>query len=88
MVPPQQVRLVVPQIADGDGLIFIAVYPEHLVVYHAGAARSVFVGFLKINTIFLCAFSCFVIVPSFYLSPERPNWTIPAGESVVAVIGA
>lgn len=55
-----------------------AVYPEHLVVYHAGRGRTVFIGCMKINAIFLCSFSCFALAPSFYYSPEWPNWTIPA----------
>lgn len=67
-------------------LIAIAVYPEHLVVYHAGRGRMLLVTAMKINSIFLCAFSTLAIAPSFYSSPEWPNWTIPAGEMMIAVL--
>ena len=86
MLPLLQVPLEISQKSYLHGLTLIVVYPEHLVVYHAGTARTVFIGCMKVNTIFLFSFSCLVIAPSFYISPERPNWTVPAGKSVMAAV--
>ena len=61
-----------------------AIFPERLLVYRAGTLRTVFVGCLKINTIFLFSFSCLVIAPSFYLSPDWSNWILLGGEEVLA----
>ena len=55
------------------------VYPERLLIYHAGTGKTVFIGCLKITTIFLFSFSCLVIAPSFYYDPQEPSWIAAAG---------
>lgn len=55
--------------------------PERLLVYHAGTGKIVFIGLMKINTIFLFSFSCLVLAPSYYLAPDWPNWTVIAGNT-------
>ncbi|KAA6410102.1 MAG: hypothetical protein FRX48_05521 [Lasallia pustulata] len=49
-------------------------YPERLLIYHAGTGKTVFIGCLKLTTIFLFSFSCLILAPSFYYAPDKPNW--------------
>lgn len=58
--------------------------PERLLIYHAGTPRVVFVGFLKVTTIFLFTANVLLIAPTFYYDPEQPAWVAPA----VAAAGA
>ncbi|KAF6231623.1 hypothetical protein HO173_010155 [Letharia columbiana] len=58
--------------------------PERLLIYHAGTPRIVFVGFLKITTIFLFTASVLLVAPTFYHDPKQPAWVAPA----VAAAGA
>jgi hypothetical protein len=60
-------------------IAFILAYPESLLVYNAGVPRTVFVGCLKVTTIFLFSFSCLVIAPAYYYAPTEPNWMAVAG---------
>ncbi|MCJ1245228.1 hypothetical protein MMC30_002430 [Trapelia coarctata] len=53
-------------------------YPERLLIYHSGVGKTVFLGCMKITTLFLFAFSALVIVPRFYYSPDEPNWAAAA----------
>ncbi len=55
--------------ADGG----LAAYPERLVVYPAGTGRTVFLGWVKIATIFTFAFFGLVVSPRYLLAAE-PLW--------------
>ena len=54
-------------------------YPERILIYHTGTARTVYLGFVKITTLFLFAFSSLIVAPRFYYSPDEPNWTAVVG---------
>lgn len=54
-------------------------YPERLLIYHAGTGKTVFIGCLKLTTIFLFSFSCLILAPSFYYAPDKPNWAAALG---------
>lgn len=53
-------------------------------IFHAGTPRIVFVGFLKVTTIFLFTANVLLNAPTFYYDPAQPAWVAPA----VAVAGA
>lgn len=63
------------------GLPLTSGYPERLLIYHAGTGKTVFVGCLKLTTIFLFSFSCLFIAPSLYYAPDAPNWAPALGQS-------
>ena len=54
--------------------------PERLLIYHAGTPRIIFVGFLKVTTIFLFTANVLLIAPTFYYDPNQPAWIAPAGQ--------
>ncbi|KAH7379737.1 hypothetical protein BKA64DRAFT_234806 [Cadophora sp. MPI-SDFR-AT-0126] len=45
-------------------------FPERLIIYHAGTGRTVFLGCLKVTTIFICAFFCAVMAPTHFYADE------------------
>lgn len=49
-------------------------------MYHAGTPRIVFVGFLKVTTIFLFTANVLLVAPTFYNDPNQPAWVAPAGQ--------
>jgi hypothetical protein len=51
-----------------------AVYPARLLVYHAGTGRTVFIGCLKVTTIFLVAFFGLIAAPAQLSAPTLPYW--------------
>ncbi|KAL9570077.1 hypothetical protein ACKAV7_005798 [Fusarium commune] len=55
--------------------------PEKLIIYHAGTGRITFMAMLKITTLFLGAFFCFVVAPS-YIKAEKPE-LLTAGERFI-----
>jgi hypothetical protein len=59
------------------------VFPEKLVIYHAGSGRVVFLAFLKLTTIFVCAFFCAVVVPS-YVRAGKPYLETAGGKNIAA----
>lgn len=63
------------------GLPLTSGYPERLLIYHAGTGKTVFVGCLKLTTIFLFSFSCLFVAPSLYYAPDVPNWAPALGQS-------
>lgn len=71
--------LPVPFITARTRLIPFLGYPERLLIYHSGVGRIVFLGCMKITTLFLFAFSALVVAPRFYYSPDEPNWAAAAG---------
>ncbi|KAH8669718.1 hypothetical protein BGZ60DRAFT_528190 [Tricladium varicosporioides] len=60
-----------------------SLFPERLLVYHAGTGRTVFVGSLKITTIFICSFFCIFVGPTFF-NAEDPA---PMAASIVVLSG-
>ncbi|KAL5327655.1 hypothetical protein ACEPPN_005356 [Leptodophora sp. 'Broadleaf-Isolate-01'] len=59
-------------------------FPERLIIYHAGTGRTVFLGCLKVTTIFICAFFCAVMAPTHFYS-EESNW-VAAGVMVSGLV--
>ncbi|KAM3064925.1 hypothetical protein ACMFMG_011247 [Clarireedia jacksonii] len=54
-------------------------YPTRLLIYHSGTGRTVFLGCLKVTTIFIFAFFTLVVAPAhFYAEEEQPKWVAPA----------
>ncbi|KAH7179349.1 uncharacterized protein B0J16DRAFT_346690 [Fusarium flagelliforme] len=47
--------------------------PERLIIYHGGTGRTTFMAMLKITTLFLGAFFCGIVAPS-YVKAEKPEW--------------
>ncbi|KAH7239176.1 hypothetical protein BKA59DRAFT_484151 [Fusarium tricinctum] len=47
--------------------------PEKLIIYHGGTGRITFMAMLKITTLFLGAFFCFIVTPS-YIKADKPEW--------------
>lgn len=43
---------------------------ERLLIYHAGTGRTTFLAMLKVTTLFVGAFFCFIAVPS-YIKAEK-----------------
>ncbi|KAK7425739.1 hypothetical protein QQZ08_007838 [Neonectria magnoliae] len=47
--------------------------PERLIIYHAGTGRTTFLAMVKVTTLFLGAFFCFIVAPG-YVKAEKPVW--------------
>ncbi|KAJ9423120.1 thioredoxin-like protein [Fusarium oxysporum] len=58
--------------------------PEKLIIYHAGTGRITFMAMLKITTLFLGAFFCCVVAPS-YIKAEKPE-LLTAGVVLCGII--
>lgn len=50
------------------------IYPTRLLVYHAGTGRTVFIGCLKVTTIFLFGFFSLIVAPAQLAAPTLPYW--------------
>ncbi|TVY28800.1 Heterokaryon incompatibility protein 6,OR allele [Lachnellula hyalina] len=50
------------------------IFPERVLVYHAGTGRTVFLGSLKVTTIFIATFFCAVLGPTYYYAENEPPW--------------
>jgi len=50
-------------------------------VYHAGTGRTVFLGSLKVTTIFIATFFCAVLGPTYFYAEDQPPWV-----SVVVIL--
>ena len=55
------------------------VFPERLLIYHAGTGRSVFLGCLRVTTIFVFAFFTLVVAPTHLYAENEPLWITGAG---------
>jgi hypothetical protein len=55
--------------------------PEKLIIYHAGTGRTTFLAMVKITTLFLGAFFCFIVAPS-YIKADKPEWETASGMSL------
>ncbi|MCJ1352264.1 MAG: hypothetical protein MMC33_002248 [Icmadophila ericetorum] len=56
-------------------------YPEKLAVYHVGVTKTVFLGCLKLTTIFLFTYTCVFVAPKIYQDVGQPQWL---GAAVIA----
>jgi hypothetical protein len=48
-------------------------------IYHGGTGKTIFLGMVRITTIFLFGVSCLVVAPAF-ASDEFPWYLAPAGK--------
>lgn len=55
--------------------------PEKLIIYHAGTGRTTFLAMVKITTLFIGAFFCFIVAPS-YIKADKPEWETASGMSL------
>ncbi|QSZ35261.1 hypothetical protein DSL72_008130 [Monilinia vaccinii-corymbosi] len=53
-------------------------FPERLLVYHSGTGRTVFLGCLKVTTVFIFVFFTLVVAPAHYYAEDEPGWVAPA----------
>ncbi|RKF62269.1 hypothetical protein OnM2_034055 [Erysiphe neolycopersici] len=51
-----------------------AAFPSQILIYHAGTGRTVFLGCLKLTTIFICGFFTLVVVPKHILAEKKTPW--------------
>ncbi|KAL1974343.1 hypothetical protein VTN31DRAFT_4547 [Thermomyces dupontii] len=51
--------------------------PEKILIYHGGTGKTVFLGMLRLTTIFIFGVSTVVVAPSFF-ADEFPSWLAPA----------
>ncbi|KAF5251326.1 hypothetical protein FANTH_3618 [Fusarium anthophilum] len=58
--------------------------PEKLIIYHAGTGRITFMAMLKITTLFIGAFFCCIVAPS-YIKAEKPE-LLTAGVVLCGII--
>ncbi len=54
-------------------------FPERLLIYHAGTPRTTFLACLKLTTLFTFAFFSLVVTPT-YLASDKPVWQAAGGE--------
>ncbi|KAF7536928.1 hypothetical protein G7Z17_g12959 [Cylindrodendrum hubeiense] len=45
--------------------------PDRLIIYHAGTGRTTFLAMVKVTTLFIGAFFCFLVAPG-YIKAEKP----------------
>ncbi|KAH8734540.1 hypothetical protein BGZ61DRAFT_125690 [Ilyonectria robusta] len=58
--------------------------PERLIIYHAGTGRTTFLAMVKVTTLFIGCFFCFVVAPG-YIKAEKPVWET-AGIALCGII--
>ncbi|KAJ9296093.1 hypothetical protein DTO271G3_5668 [Paecilomyces variotii] len=51
--------------------------PERILIYHGGTGKTIFLGMLRITTIFIFGVSCLVVAPAFFAS-DFPWYIAPA----------
>ncbi|KFA76482.1 hypothetical protein S40288_06488 [Stachybotrys chartarum IBT 40288] len=60
---------------------------ERLLIFHAGTGRITFLAMVKVTTLFVGVFFCFILVPA-YIKNEKPAWeTAGPNSSPVAFAG-
>ncbi|TVY82452.1 hypothetical protein LSUE1_G004246 [Lachnellula suecica] len=52
--------------------------PESFLIYHSGTGRTVFLGSLKVTTIFIATFFCTVVAPTYFYAEDQPAWVSTA----------
>lgn len=53
--------------------------PERILIYHGGTGSTIFLGMLRVSTIFLFGISCVVVAPAFFAA-DYPSYVAPASE--------
>ena len=56
-------------------------YPERFLIYHAGTSNLVFLGCLKITTIFVFSVQYLFLIPAWFQAPDQPYWALAASQS-------
>ena len=64
-----------------DRSLTLLAIPQRLLIFHAGTGRTVFVGALKVTTIFTFCTTLLFIAPAQYNDRRQPAWVAPVGES-------
>ena len=59
--------------------------PERILIYHGGTGPTIFLGVLRLTSIFLFGVSCLVVAPAF-AAAEYPWYLAPAGKHPQALI--
>lgn len=59
--------------------------PERILIYHGGTGPTMFLGMLRLTSIFLFGVSCLVVAPAF-AAAEYPWYLAPAGKPPQALI--
>ncbi|KAI9729567.1 MAG: hypothetical protein M1834_006763 [Cirrosporium novae-zelandiae] len=52
-------------------------FPDKLLVYHGKVGKTVFIGVLKMGTMFFFIGTCVVIAPALSKDPDMPWWATP-----------
>ena len=63
----------------GADLRLLAGPPERILIYHGGTGNTMFLGMLRLTTIFVFGASCLLVAPAF-ASDEYPSYLAPAGK--------
>lgn len=53
----------------------LAEIPERVIIYHAGTGRTTFLAMLKLTSLFIGAFFCFIAVPTYIKADKPPEET-------------
>lgn len=61
----------------------ILAIPERLLIYHAGTSKIVFLGILKVTTIFIFAGTLMVAAPAINSDDPQQAWVLPAGNLII-----
>jgi len=54
-------------------------------IYHGGTGRTVFLGMLRLTTIFLFGAACVIVAPACY-ADEESRWLSPLGNDLVKTL--
>ncbi|KAI6354074.1 hypothetical protein MCOR25_008782 [Pyricularia grisea] len=81
---PRSFSKSIPRLQDAPKQAARFLYPESLVIYHGGAARTTFLGMLKFAMLIGAVFVVVIIAPALYRSGE-PLWK-PAAVITCAMI--
>lgn len=53
--------------------------PERILVYYGGTGRAMYLGMLRVTTIFLFGAACFIVAPACW-ADESQQWMTPLGK--------
>lgn len=70
-------------ISFGEDSNIIKVYPERLLIYHAGTAQNAWLGSVKITSIIMFALFSGFLAPNFNASDDVPKWVPAACKSTL-----
>ncbi|KAK5788727.1 hypothetical protein VI817_009685 [Penicillium citrinum] len=58
--------------------------PERILVYYGGTGRAMYLGMLRVTTIFLFGAACFIVAPACW-ADESQQWMTPLGGAIPMV---